>query len=154
MIKNELIFFSIDWPPFQLHVKMKVATYIAVLFNLVYFVFYGNMQTCIALKLKEGWKLIYIIISRYINIYSLPFYLVWDWPWCSGYSGLLGKLVIACLNPTLAFKIQIQPRSLLKIRYCREPPWPRSSVLGLMHIGGIQPHSFHLVWHFLENDRN
>ena len=48
---------------------------------------------------------------------------------------LLGKSEIACSNPTLAFKFQRNrmfiPRSLVKIQYCGEPPWPRGSVLGL-----------------------
>ena len=42
-------------------------------------------------------------------------------------------------NPTLAFKFQKNKmfilRSLVKIQYCRESPWPRGSALGLKPSG-------------------
>ena len=52
-------------------------------------------------------------------------------PWCSGYSSLLGKTEVVCSSPSLTFKIQRNIRSLVKIQYCGEPPWPSGSVLGL-----------------------
>ena len=40
-----------------------------------------------------------------------------------------------CIGPTLALAFELQkknlPRSLVKIQYCGEPPWPRGSVLSL-----------------------
>ena len=48
---------------------------------------------------------------------------------------MLGKSEIAGSNSTLDFKFQRKkmflPRSLVKIQYCGEPPWPRGIVLGL-----------------------
>ena len=47
---------------------------------------------------------------------------------------LLEKSEIAGSNPTLASKFQrnnVFSRSLVKIQYCGEPPWPRGSVIGL-----------------------
>ena len=48
---------------------------------------------------------------------------------------LLRKSKMTGSNPTMVFKFQrnkmFLPRSLVKIQYCGEPPWPRGSVLGL-----------------------
>ena len=88
----------------------------------------------------------------------------------SGAVCLLGKSEIPGSTPALAFKFQrnkmFLPCSLIKIRYCGEPPWPRGSVLGLrppglefhhltilrrfslpslayyVHKCGLKPHSF------------
>ena len=46
-----------------------------------------------------------------------------------------GGGLLQWLKPTLALRFQrnkmFLPRSLVKIQYCWEPPWPRGSVLGL-----------------------
>ena len=59
--------------------------------------------------------------------------------WCSGSSCLVGQAKIKDLDPTLAFQFQRNnmffPRSLVKIQYCGEPPWPRGSELGLEPLG-------------------
>ena len=48
---------------------------------------------------------------------------------------LISKSEIEGSGPALAFKFQRNemfiPRSLVKIQYCEEPPWPRGRVLGL-----------------------
>ena len=52
---------------------------------------------------------------------------------------IIGKSEIPGSNPALAFKSQrnktFLPRSLVKIQYCGEHPWPRVSVLGLRSQG-------------------
>ena len=73
---------------------------------------------------------------------------------------MIWKEDIAGSNLTLAFKFQgnrmFLLRSLVKIQYCGEPPWPGGSVLGLRQPGlefrimrledsVINSHSFHFI---------
>ena len=51
---------------------------------------------------------------------------------CSGWSCLIWKSEIAGSTPAQAIKFQrnkMFPRSLVKMQYCGEPPWPGGSVL-------------------------
>ena len=54
-------------------------------------------------------------------------------------SCLLGKKEFAGSFPDLAFKFQrnkmFLPRSLIKIQYCGEPPWPRARISNLVSGG-------------------
>ena len=74
-------------------------------------------------------------------------------PWCSSWSCRLGNTVIPGSSPALSFRFQrnnkFLRRSLVKIQYCGEPPWPRGRVLGLWPTGleccvwrAVPSHSF------------